>query len=264
MKHNLKVIFILVLMFLISQLIGLYIASQSIGQEQLALGLEKPQFGEDVGFAYIFFLILIATIIALILAKFNALKLWKIWFFISIVLVLTISLSFLIEEKLALIFGLIAAYFKVIKPNIIVHNASELFLYAGLTVLFVETLNLLTVTILIVLIAVYDMYAVWKSKHMIKLAKFQTKAKVFTGFLIPYIERKKERVAMLGGGDVGFPMLFSSVAMVSLGSKALVIPFVVSLSLLLLLYYGDKNKFYPAMPYLGAGCFVGYGLALLI
>ena len=84
------------------------------------------------------------------------------------------------------------------------------------------------------------MYAVWKSKHMIKLAKFQSDAKIFTGLLVPYKEKKKESFAMLGGGDMAFPLLFSGVILSSVGAIALIIPFIVTLSLFLLLYFG-KN-----------------------
>ena len=262
MKHNLKVIFIMVFLFLLSQFIGLYIVDKSIGEE-LALGVEKPQLQGNTSFIYIFIVILLVTIFALILAKFKAVRLWKIWFFISIVVVLTIALGFFVNQWIALALSLIAAYFKVVKPNMIIHNFSELFLYGGLAAIFVETLSIISISILLILIALYDMYAVWKSKHMITLAKFQGKMNILAGLFIPYREKNKERIAILGGGDLGFPLLFSGVIMKTFGNLALIIPLITALSLFLLLYYGDKNKFYPAMPYLAIGCFVGYGLILL-
>ena len=105
------------------------------------------------------------------------------------------------------------------------------------------------------------MIAVWYTKHMIKLAKFQTSLKVFAGLLIPY---DKKRAAILGGGDIGFPLLFTVVIYKSLGPSALVIPLFVALSLFLLLVYGKKNRYYPAMPYLSAGCLAGYFVTHLI
>jgi len=39
---------------------------------------------------------------------------------------------------------------------------------------------------------------------------------------------------------------------------ALIVSFVTMLSLLVLLFYGKKGKFYPAMPILTLGCFLGY------
>ena len=43
----------------------------------------------------------------------------------------------------------------------------------------------------------------------------------------------------------------------------LIIPVFVSLALLFLLLKGQQNKFYPAMPVLSLGCFIGY-LAVLV
>src|SRR3989344_6116474 len=113
MKHNLKVSLILVLLFIVAQLIGLYITTLSTQQEKLAFGLEKPELEQETGFIYIFLIIILVTIIALIMARFNAFRLWKVWFFISIVVVLTISLSFFLGQTIALILSLLAAYFKV-------------------------------------------------------------------------------------------------------------------------------------------------------
>ena len=263
MKHNWKVTFLLILMFFLSQLIGLYIVGFSVGEE-LAFGIEKPQFEKETSYASVFILIIIVTLIALLLARFKAVRLWKVWFFISIVFVLTIALSVFVHHYIAFILALLAAVFKVIKPNVVIHNLSELFIYGGLAAIFVESFNVLSISILIVLIALYDMYAVWKSKHMVALANFQSKAKIFAGFLIPYAENRRPRLALLGGGDAGFPLLFTGVVFVEHGVIALIIPFIVTLALFLLLYFGNKNKFYPAMPFLGLGCFVGYGLVWLI
>jgi len=166
-----------------------------------------------------------------------------------------------VSQYVALFLALLGTYFRVIKPNIIVHNISEIFIYGGLAAIFVPILSIFSISILLILIAVYDMYAVWKSKHMVKLAKFQSKVKLFAGIMIPY---GKKRVAILGGGDIGFPLLFAGVVVSEFGLLGLLVPLVVGLSLFLLLYYGDKNKFYPAMPFLAAGCFVGYFLVLAL
>ncbi len=262
MKHNFKVIILLVSMFLIAQLIGLYVVKSFI-TENLPFNIERPKFERETSFIPIFFIILVATAIALVLARLNAIKLWKFWFFISIVLVLCISLSAFMNQYLAGALAIIAAFFKIIKPNVYIHNISELFIYGGLAAMFVPILSIFSVSILMILIAVYDAIAVWKTKHMIKLAEFQSKLKIFTGFLVPYKTGNKLKTAILGGGDIGFPLLFTGVIFLERGLISLVIPIVVSLSLFLLLYFGEKNKFYPAMPFLSIGCFIGYGLILL-
>ncbi len=98
-----------------------------------------------------------------------------------------------------------------------------------------------------------------------KLAKSQSKTKVFAGLAIPY----EKRMAILGGGDIGFALLFAGVVMrefslnwLSLG--AIIVPICTSGALLYLLYKGTSKKFYPAMPYITAGAFIGLGIVCLL
>ena len=126
---------------------------------------------------------------------------------------------------------------------------------------FAPVLSVSTVFILLILISIYDMIAVWKTKHMVKLAKFQTKMKVFAGLLVPY----GKKMAILGGGDIGFTLLFAGVVLLSTGwIDALIIVLSVSIALGLLLFLSKKDRFYPAMPYLTVGCFIGYFIGLLV
>ena len=69
----------------------------------------------------------------------------------------------------------------------------------------------------------------WKSKHMVAMAQFQTKSGIFAGVLLPYkmpklsLRKKKHKnkklvkTAILGGGDIGFPLIFSGVIMKTYG-----------------------------------------------
>ena len=58
------------------------------------------------------------------------------------------------------------------------------------------------------------MRSIWKTKHMIGLAKFQTEVKTFAGLLIPY---GKGKAGILGGGDIGFTLMFSGVILKNFG-----------------------------------------------
>ena len=120
------------------------------------------------------------------------------------------------------------------------------------------------------------MIAVWKTKHMIKLAKFQTKSRMFAGLLVPYqiphkIKTKESqklepgRTAILGGGDMGFPLLFAGVVLkTSNFLNSFIIVLTTTLVLFLLFYFAEKKKFYPAMPFLSLGCLLGYLITLTI
>jgi len=303
MKHTLKITLFLVFMFLIAQIIGLVIVKQYItvkdvveinqetGEEMvyanisysgLPLGIERPPIGETTSFMYVLAAILIGTVLFFFIVKWKKRVLWKVWFYLAVMLCLTIALAPFISPMTAWISALILAYFKVFRPQMILHNATELLIYGGLAAIFVPVMNLLSVIILLVLISIYDMFAVWYSKHMIKLAKFQTESKVFAGLLIPYKKvqmgkkckggkKAKVNIAILGGGDIGFPLIFAGVVMKgmllqnpALGFfKTLLIPVAASIALLLLFLNSRKGRFYPAMPFLTVGCLVGWVLTLI-
>jgi presenilin-like A22 family membrane protease len=223
------------------------------------------------------FAILIATGLALILVKFGAMKIWKTWFFIATLYLLTLSLGGFFEANIAFIIAVGLSLLRTFRRSIISHNIVELFVYAGIPVIFSTILNMVSASILLIFISIYDAIAVWKTKHMIKLAKFQAKAKTFAGLAIPYARKtitnkktkEKQKVftktAILGGGDVGFPMLFAGVLLKTSGFlDASLIAIFSAIALFVLLTMSKKNKFYPAMPFISAGCFLGYLIGLLI
>ncbi len=302
MKHTLKVTLILVLLFFLAQVIGLVITNAYIDKEateetgetvfmKLPYNIERPPVEQKSSFIFIITAILIGTVLALLLIKFKKTFLWKVWFFIAVVLCLSIALSAFINPYIAFLLSLVLAGYKIFKPNVFIHNITEVFVYGGLAAIFVPIMNLFAVVALLILISIYDFIAVYKIKHMITLAKFQTKAKVFAGLFIPYGKEKGKvlpkgqkpekgvkarevvKIAILGGGDIGFPLLFAGVVMKGLMLenslligflKSLIIPLFVSVALFLLLVKGKKDKFYPAMPFLTIGCFVGYFVVWLI
>ena len=258
MKHTLQVTLMLVFLFLFSQIIGLFIINHYLAQE-LPFNIQKPQFHEKLSFIQIFSIIIVTTLVALIIIKLNLMSFWKFWFFISVWFCLLLALSVIFTESVALIISLFLAYLK-LKRNIFIHNLTELLIYGGLASIFVGSLKLLPTAILLVLISIYDAIAVWKTKHMITLAKFQTKSKLFAGLLIPYA---KNKVAILGGGDMGFPLIFTGVLLKDFGIKAFIAPFILSIVLLFLLIYSKKEHYYPAMPFIATGCFISYLIMLI-
>ena len=323
MKHKPKIILILLAMFLLTQFIGLYVINYySVPANPLPLGMGYPQTPQNCqisSFAEFFsctqylgsliFAFVLAITLFLFLSKIRAEFIIRIWFFfvVSIALLITfqsfipgISYAFIISIIVAVLF----AFLKVFKRNMIIHNITELLIYPGIAAIFVPILNIYTMLILLVLISVYDMWAVWHSKIMIKMARFQiNKVKTFSGFFVPYISKKvrlqlkklrsskskikgkkiKVNVAILGGGDVVFPMIAAGVVLKYILSKAgiesitfshliasnyILAPLLVIvgaiLGLTFLFIFSEKRKFYPAMPFITAGIFLGLLVAWLV
>ena len=312
MKHTWKITFLLLVMFFVTQLIGLTVllayapeTKQAIDEEgkivnftdhNLPYGLEPPQDTDPkINLISILFSLVIAIVIIFFFMKFGAIAIIRYWFFFVIILALGITVNApLIGIKyssfIALLIALPLAYFKVFKRNIIVHNLTELLIYPGLAAIFVPLLSKWTIIILLVIISVYDIYAVWHTGFMQKMAKFQIQeVRVFSGFFIPYLGKKeaelikkfrqakakvkeklksrklKMSVAILGGGDVVFPIILAGVVLRTLGFiPALIVSIGATLALALLFYYSEKGKFYPAMPFISAGCFIALAVAYLI
>ena len=315
MKHNLKITLILLAMFFISQLIGLAVINEYSPKQkvffnetsqqyenitiktELPYGMQPPEIKPGISIGSIITSMIIAIFLIFILMKMRARIILKMWFFFVVVIALSITinsvfLKFNIPSYTPLIFAFPLAFYKIFKRNIIVHNLTELLIYPGIAAVFVPMLNILTVSILLILISAYDIYAVWHSGFMQKMAKFQiNKLKIFAGFFVPYLGKKEKKqfelirekyknkipsrilknkkikinLAILGGGDVVFPMILAGVVLKTLGFfPALLISVFATLALLYLFIKAEKGKFYPAMPFISAGCFIGLILSYLI
>lgn len=301
MKHNGAVIAWLSGFFLIAQLIGLLVVFQYIDSEAslragktqfkgLEIGgfaVERPQIQEEASFVYIMVAVLIGTGILLLLMKWNLSWVWKCWFGLAIMICLGLAFAAFVPSTIAAVLAAFIAILKVFRPNWWVQTLTELFMYSGLAVIFVPVMNVFAAIALLVFISLYDMYAVWKSKHMIALAKFQAKEQMFAGLVVPYsgsrirtvlpsdvgkgrLRRQNKssshvvRTAILGGGDIGFPLLFAGVILKEWGVlPSLIIPLGATVSLIFLFLKGEDGKFYPAMPFISFGCLIGLALAWL-
>lgn len=282
-------------MFLVTQFIGLYVVNHySNPDNPLPYGMEVPEIEDQSEFyTSIFPSIIIAFIFAIVifilLTRFKFVFIMRLWFFLVVMLALGITLTSFFPNipkisLIALLFILPLALLKTYKQNILVHNITELFIYPGIAAVFVSLLNLWTMIFLLVLISVYDMWAVWRSGIMQKMAKYQiNEAKIFGGFFVPYISKKqrdalkklpksklknkkvKAEVAILGGGDVIFPIIAAGVMLNLLGIWAAIFTiFGALLGLSYLLFAAKKKKFYPAMPFISSGIFLGMLISWII
>jgi len=305
MKHNIKITIILLAMFFASQLIGIgvinayspqiNIINETINTTSynLPYGMEPPQdITPGMSLTSIITAIVIAVLLMLLLMKLKAEIFLRLWFFLVVILALAITFNaplFKFTQYSSIIAFLVAlpiAYVKVFKRHIPTHNASELFIYPGIAAIFVPLLNIWAIVILLVLISIYDMYAVWHAGFMQKMAHYQIKkVKVFAGLFVPYLNDKqramiqklkasksktkskkmKVNVAILGGGDIVFPMILAGVVLHTFGFlPALIIAIGATAALATLFSYSQKGKFYPAMPFITAGCFIALGLVYLL
>lgn len=318
MKHPWSVTLLLVILFLVSQLVGLWLVNESISDVSVVNGTttishattaigERPPLHGYQSFLYLLLGVLGGTLLLLLLVKFHKTVLWKAWFLLAVFLAQTVAYGVLLPQLVALALALLLAIWKVYKPNPIIHNVTEVFLYAGIAVLLVPLFNVFWMLMILLAISVYDFIAVWKTKHMVSMARFQANSNVFAGFVVPKkgnlpaltasmnpvstvksaaksakklnavtpdLQMAGGPVAILGGGDIAFPLLFTGTVMESLIrdglSKTAAFEIVLlvtagaTLALLFLFLYSEKGRFYPAMPFLTIGCVAGWLVTLLL
>jgi len=256
--------------------------SPEISHNDTLLG-PSPSITGPEGLITVLVALAIGTALLLVLIRFRQVRLWKVWFFISVFATISIALNVYIAPLYALIVALFLSYLKIFRSHVIIHNFTEILMYTGIAVLFASWFTLFWASILLILISIYDMFAVWKSKHMIKLAEFTMQSKLFAGVSIPYSPKPvsqthtpppSQKTAILGGGDIAFPLIFTSSVLkfILLGGSSLILSFSLSmivgltatLSLGALFYWSKKDRFYPAMPFISAGCFVGLGIVYIL
>lgn len=233
--------------------------------------------------------LIVAVLLIFFLMKFKAELFLRLWFLFVITLALGITFNAFLKPLpyssiIALAIALPLSLIKVFNRNTLVHNLTEVLIYPGIAAIFVPLLNIWSIVIIFIIISIYDVYAVWHSGFMQQMAKYQIKTlKVFSGFFIPYLGKKekemlekaknkkgkkikiKVNVAILGGGDVVFPIMFAGVVLWAFGLwAALLISLGATTALALLFIFSQKGKFYPAMPFISAGCFTALALIYLI
>jgi len=291
-------------MFLVIQFIGIYIiASDSV--PAFLNSAANPDIQQTPAF-YLYQIItsfIFAIIIISLITKYKLKLFMKLWFFTVITIALSISIFailkniFGIERYIfAFTIALIFALLKIFRPSVITHNGTELLIYPGIATLFVPILSPITIILLLILISIYDVWAVWHSGLMQKMAHFQmNELKIFGGLLIPFASEKmknkikllkqkyqnrkipqkeikkkkiKIEIAILGGGDIVFPIITSGVFLKAYGlGAALSVTFGALAGLTHLMIFSKKKKAYPAMPYITTGIFLGlliYWLARIL
>jgi len=251
----------------------------------------------------IIFSFIIAIGIFIVLTRLNAESFIRAWFFVVTIIAIALALNaFFIKANIiyasiiAILISIVLAYFKIYKRNIVIHNLTELIIYPGIAVVLIPVIGIIGIVVLLLLISLYDIWAVWQSQFMQKMAKYQMEnLRIFTGFFIPYADKDqkqkiisikekykeksdsfiekqlqkakiKVKLAILGGGDIVFPIITAGVFYNAYKSylPPVIITISATLGLLYLFVFAKKGKFYPAMPFLTIAMYLGMILSWIL
>jgi len=235
--------------------------------------IEIPSFSP---FEFIFYFFL-ATFFAFLIFRFlrertTKGKIYKILFLsVSFFSSLIFFESFLPEPiPLILVFLLIFWWMK--KPIVLNQNLLIIFSLAGIGASLGLSLKPESVILILIILSIYDFIAVYKTNHMVKIAKDMIEAGTILGLVFPFeplgfLKSTKEikpgegKFLVLGGGDVAFPLIFS----VSLLKFGILKSFIVALFSLLGLFanflifiFQKERKAIPALPLISLFSIIGY------
>lgn len=145
-------------------------------------------------------------------------------------------------------------------------NVLMLCTIATVSALIASKLSVFAALIFLFALAVYDAIAVWKIKNMQKMALGLLDAGIPAGIMIPkkkpiVVEGRKIDVALLGYGDVMVIIAVGGVLMPEFGIWPIVGMYA---AIIYLFFASSKKKFYPAVPYLLAGCLLGMIPAVML
>lgn len=188
-----------------------------------------------------------------------------------------ISLILWIGDIFALIFITILIFGWLKKPSVFLHNLAMIFGLAGIGGSLGLRLSPPVVVLLLIILSIYDYIAVYKTKHMVKMAKEMIETGAILALIIPqkisdFLADLKEvrpggRFLILGGGDVAFPLLLCA----SLVSQGILNPLIVAFFALIGLFVSfwffisqKTRQPIPALPPIALFSIIGYLITKLI
>ena len=174
-----------------------------------------------------------------------------------------------------IIFVLIFWWWK--RPLILNQNILMIFGLAGAGSAFGLVFQPLMVVGLLIIFSIYDYIAVYKTKHMIEIAKEMIEQKVILALVIPpnlsaFLASLNEiklggKFLILGGGDIVFPLLFSASLIPAGILNSLIVAFFSLIGLFISFYIFSRQKIrspIPALPPIALFSIVGYLITKMI
>ncbi len=203
---------------LLVQLLALFVAAQVIGlsvgyalvQEEVKASIITENPDDVVNSLGLFVYIIVFTGILLLIIKFY--RGWLLFKLLdTIVVFLTSIIVFSVflapfDAILVLAVALAVVLLRwVFRENIFLRNFTSLVATAGAGSIIGVSLGVVPILVFIVLLSVYDFIAVFKTKHMVTLAKSITKKNLSFTFAMP----TKKHTFELGTGDMVIPLAFA-------------------------------------------------------
>jgi presenilin-like A22 family membrane protease len=200
---------------------------------------------------------------------------------VFLVAALLAGAQFVFSPWLANVGGTIAAIIFVflvwLTGRVLTHDLAIVFGIAGISALLGLSLTPLIASVLLALMAIYDIISVYRTRHMVALAGTMLSSGAIFGFLVPakphafFLKNldalRRRQVMLLGSGDIGLPLvLASSVVPTSIPAAAMVAVFSLGGVVLMELLFVRQRRRTPmaALPPIAAMAILGYVIATVL
>lgn len=169
--------------------------------------------------------------------------------------------------------------------NVLLHNLGIILGIGGIAAVFGLSISVEFGLILLVALSLYDIIAVYVTKHMVTMARSMVESGAVFGFLIPFEfrgffhsrEQARARIGLpaqagenfmiLGSGDIGLPLIFAvSLVRISLTSAIITAAFsLLGLFITHILFLNQgRRRAMAALPPIATMTIIGYLVSLFI
>lgn len=265
----------ILILFGLTQFLGLYVARELLPRLEPGLTKDITDFSiSDVVIlaAAVFFIYFISSKLPRLSAF-----LYKIFLTVIIFSMAEMTLGVWFSPNLAfLAAGLLVIAFW-LWQTVLVQDLVILLTLAGVGALFGSALTPLTAVYILVIMSFYDIIAVYKTGHMIKLAEMMVQSRAIFGFVIPSsiadfkssmkTVQPGEQFMILGSGDVVLPLILSaSLVKISLPQSIIVAIFSIFGLLVMNYLFANQKVRRPmaALPPIAAASILGYLLVSIL
>jgi len=272
-----KVFIIEAFLFLLTLGLGI-VASFQINK---ILKVEKLEIQKISFFQFILYFLFVTLLIFLFVRFFKYGKqkkaIFKTFFILTVFWGGILLLSIWIGDVFALILMTFLLFWWWKWPSIFIQDLCMILAMAGAGSVLGLTFTPEVIVILLIIFSIYDFIAVYKTKHMVEMAKEMIESRAILGLVVPpdlasFKQNLKQikpggKFMVLGGGDVVFPLLLCS----SLVSSGVLNSLIVALFSLVGLFAGflffisqKEKKAIPALPPIALFSIIGYFITKIL
>jgi len=230
----------------------------------------------QISFSQFILNFLLATLFIFLILRFVKFEkekgtIFKILFILAVSLGGLLFLETWLPEPLSLIFVFVLIFWWLKKPSVLIQDLLIILGIAGTGSILGLSLNPLTVVALLIIFLIYDFIAVYKTKHMVRMAKAMLESRAILALVIPPnifgFRESLEKIQpggkflILGGGDIAFPLIFSVSLIPSGIFNSLIVALFSLIGLFASFWFFTKQKErkpIPALPPIAFFSIIGY------